>query len=175
MELMEAIRERKSYRRTFKPDLIPTEALKEILEAGAAAPSGCNQQTTRFIGVNDPELAHKLACIYDKPWAMTAPAAILLLTKEHVSYRGNSYHIHDYSAAAENILLAAVDKGYATTWIEGQIEGEKARQMGDLLGVPQDLTVAIYMPLGIPAEENPGVAKMSFDERAWLNGYKKTF
>ena len=175
MELMEAIRERKSYRRTFKPDLIPTGALKEVLEAGAAAPSGCNQQTTRFIGVNDPELAHKLACIYDKPWAMTAPAAILLLTKEHVSYRGNSYHIHDYSAAAENILLAAVDKGYATTWIEGQIEGEKARQMGDLLGVPQDLTVAIYMPLGIPAEENPGVAKMSFDERAWLNGYKKTF
>ena len=104
-----------------------------------------------------------------------APAAILLLTKEHVSYRGNSYHIHDYSAAAENILLAAVDKGYATTWIEGQIEGEKARQMGDLLGVPQDLTVAVYMPLGIPAEENPGVAKMPFEDRAWLNGYGKSF
>lgn len=123
MELMNAIHERKSYRKPYKPDPIPAESIKEILEAGVAAPSGCNQQTTRFIGVNDPELAHKLAEIYDKPWALTAPAAILLLTKEHVSYRGNSYHIHDYSAAAENILLAAVDKGYATTWIEGQIEG----------------------------------------------------
>ena len=163
MELMAAIHERKSYRKPYKPDPIPAESIKEILEA---APSGCNQQTTRFIGVNDPELAHKLAEIYDKPWALTAPAAILLLTREHVSYRGNSYHIHDYSAAAENILLAAVDKGYATTWIEGQIEGEKARQMGDLLGVPQDLTVAIYMPLGIPAEENPGVAKMPFEDRS---------
>ena len=126
MELMNAIHERKSYRKPYKPDPIPAESIKEILEAGVAAPSGCNQQTTRFIGVNDPELAHKLAEIYDKPWALTAPAAILLLTREHVSYRGNSYHIHDYSAAAENILLAAVDKGYATTWIEGQIEGEKA-------------------------------------------------
>ena len=109
MELMAAIHERKSYRKPYKPDPLPAEAIKEILEAGVSAPSGCNQQTTRFIGVNDPELAHKLAEIYDKPWALTAPAAILLLTKEHVSYRGNSYHIHDYSAAAENILLAAVD------------------------------------------------------------------
>lgn len=101
----------------------------------------------------------KLAEIYDKPWALTAPAAILLLTREHVSYRGNSYHIHDYSAAAENILLAAVDKGYATTWIEGQIEGEKARQMGDLLGVPQDLTVAIYMPWASPPRRTPALQK----------------
>lgn len=175
MELMEAIRTRKSYRKTFKPDPIPAADLKEILEAGAAAPSGCNQQTTRFIAVNDPKLVQGLAAIYGIPWAMTAPAAILLLTRENVSYQGNSYHIQDYSAAAENLLLAITAKGYASTWIEGQIEGAKAEEMGKLLGVPEDLTVAVYMPVGIPAQENPGVTKIPFEERAWLNGYGKTF
>ena len=175
METMEAIRERKSYRKEFKPEPVPQSDLKEILEAGVAAPSGCNQQTTRFIAVDDPALVRQLADIYDKPWAKTAPAAILLLTKETISYAGNSYHVHDYSAAAENILLAVTAKGYATTWIEGQIEGEKARRMGALLGVPEDLTVAIYMPLGIPAEANPGAPKKPFEERAWLNGYERAF
>lgn len=175
MELMDAIRIRKSYRKTFKPDPVPESDLKEILEAAAAAPSGCNTQTTRFIAVSDPQLAHKLGSIYNKPWALTAPAAILLLSKETPSYHGNSYHLQDYSAAAQNILLAVTDKGYGTAWIEGQIEGEKAEQMGRLLGVPEDLSVVIYMPLGVPAEEVSAVSKMPLEERAWLNGYGKSF
>jgi nitroreductase len=175
MDLMEAILTRKSYRKTFKPDHVPDADLKEILEAGAAAPSGCNQQTTCFIAVNDQKTAYNLAAIYGASWALTAPAAILLLSKETIFYKGNSYHIHDYSAAAENILLAINAKGYAATWVEGQIEGEKAKKMGELLGVPEDLTVAIYMPLGIPDEANPGVTKKPFEDRAWLNGYGKDF
>ena len=47
--------------------------------------------------------------------------------------------------------------------------------MGDVLGVPEDLTVVIYMPLGIPDKENPGVTKKPFEDRAWLNGYRKEF
>lgn len=175
MDLMEAICTRKSYRKTFKPNYIPDADLKEILKAGAAAPSGCNQQTTCFIAVNNQEMVHNLATIYGASWALTAPAAILLLTKEMISYKGNSYHIHDYSAAAENILLAINAKGYSTTWIEGQIEGEKAKKMGEILGVPEDLTVVIYMPLRIPDKENPGVTKKPFEDRAWLNGYRKEF
>ena len=42
--------------------------------------------------------------------------------------------------------------------------------MGDLLGVPLDPDRShLYAP--IPAEENPGVAKCPFEDRAWLNGY----
>lgn len=43
--------------------------------------------------------------------------------------------MHDYSAAAENILLAIAAKGYASVWIEGQIRGGPGREMGRLLGV----------------------------------------
>lgn len=173
METLQAIRKRKSYRGTFKPDPVSRKDLKDILEAGFLAPSGCNKQSTQFIGVDDPDLVKKLADIYGIPWAASAPAAILLLSKFTMTPSGVSYHLQDFSAAAENILLAVADKGLATTWIEGQIRGEKAKQMGELLGVPEDLNVSIYMPLGFPADEGPVPKKLSFEERAWFNGYGK--
>ena len=66
MELMEAIRARKSYRNQFEDTPVPRNDLREILEAGVAAPSGCNMQTTQFIGVDDPVLVKRLAEIYGK-------------------------------------------------------------------------------------------------------------
>lgn len=173
MELMEAIRARKSYRNQFEDTPVPRNDLREILEAGVAAPSGCNMQTTQFIGVDDPVLVKRLAEIYGKEWSLTAPAAILVLTKETMSPSGVSYHIHDYSAAMENLLLAITAKGYASVWVEGQIRGERAREMGRLLGVPEELTVAVYLPVGVPAKPMAEAVKKPFEERAWFNGYQK--
>ena len=160
MDALQAIKGRKSYRSTFKTEPIPREDLREIVEAGFLAPSGCNLQTTKFIAVDDPELVKKLAEIYGHEWAATAPAAILLLTKKVIAPSGETYYIQDFAAAAENILIAATAKGYATTWIEGQ-----------LLGVPEDLNVAVYLPIGIPDSAVPAPKKMAFEERAWFNGY----
>ena len=145
MDALQAIKGRKSYRSTFKTEPIPREDLREIVEAGFLAPSGCNLQTTKFIAVDDPELVKKLAEIYGHEWAATAPAAILLLTKKVIAPSGETYYIQDFAAAAENILIAATAKGYATTWIEGQLHhnGED-RKMAQLLGVPEDLNVAVY-------------------------------
>ena len=173
MELMEAIRARKRYRNQFEDTPVPRNDLREILEAGVAAPSGCNMQTTQFIGVDDPVLVKRLAEIYGKEWALTAPAAILVLTKETMSPSGVSYHIHDYSAAMENLLLAITAKGYASVWVEGQIRGERARERGRLLGVPEELTVAVYLPVGVPAKPMAEAVKKPFEERAWFNGYQK--
>lgn len=171
MNTMEAVRARKSYRGPFKNTAIKREDLEEILEAGFLAPSGCNLQTTKFIGVDDPKLLKELAEIYGRDWAKGAAAAVLLLGKDTMSPSGVSYHIHDYSAAAENIYIAAAAKGIGTVWIEGQIRGEKSEAMGRLLGVPEDLTVYVYMPLGYPEEAGPEAKKQPFDERVWLNGY----
>ena len=90
-----------------------------------------------------------------------------------MSSRGVSYHVHDYSAAVENMLLAIAAKGYASVWIEGQIRGERAKEMGALLGVPEEYTVAVYLPVGVPAKSMAEAVKKPFSERAWLNGYQK--
>lgn len=171
METMQAIRNRKSYRSAFKPDPIPREELKEIIEAGFLAPSGCNMQTTKFIGIDEPELVKQLAGIYGIEWASTAPAAILVLTKFTMTPSGVSYHIQDFSAAVENMLLAIADKGYATTWIEGQIRGGKGEKMKQALGVPDEYQAVVYLPLGIPASTVPEPKKIPFEERVWFNRF----
>lgn len=174
MDTMNAIRARKSFRGPFKDTPVTREDLTELLEAGYLAPSGCNMQTTKLIGVDDPKLLAELAGIYGHDWAKGATAAIMLVGAFTMSPSGVSYHIHDFSAAAENIYLAAADKGLGTVWIEGQIRGEKAKKMGKLLGVPEDLTVFVYMPVGYPEAPGPDAKKKPFEERVWFNGYGKS-
>ena len=43
------IMNRRSCRGQYKPDRVPREDLKTILETGLAAPSGCNKQTVSLI------------------------------------------------------------------------------------------------------------------------------
>ena len=54
MDTMNAIRSRKSFRGPFTDAPVSREDLTELLEAGYSAPSGCNLQTTKLIGVDDP-------------------------------------------------------------------------------------------------------------------------
>lgn len=145
MDTMNAIRKRKSFRGPFTDTPVSREDLTELLEAGYLAPSGCNLQTTWLIGVDDPELLAGLADIYSHEWAKGATAAILLIGSFTMSPSGVSYHVHDYCAAAENIYLAAADKGLGTVWIEGQIRGERAEKMGVLT------FLALTLALGLTA------------------------
>ena len=81
MNVFEAINSRRSYRGKFKDTKVPREDLVKIMEAGLAAPSGCNKQTTSLISVDDPEVLAKLKGVIDPPVAQTAPAAICVLTR----------------------------------------------------------------------------------------------
>ena len=56
MNTLETMAARHSYRGAYLSTPVPREDLVKILEAGCAAPSGCNCQTTSFIAVDDPAL-----------------------------------------------------------------------------------------------------------------------
>ena len=75
METFEAIKNRHSYRGKYKPVPVPREDLTKILEAGMAAPSGCNKQTTSFIAIDDVELLKKLHALIQPPIGETAVAS----------------------------------------------------------------------------------------------------
>ena len=124
MNVFEALFQRRSYRGKFKDTPVPREDLRKILEAGLAAPSGCNKQTTSLIAVDDPEVLSKLKAVIDPPVAQTAPAAICVLTQRINAYRDRCFAIQDYSAAIENMLLAIVELGYQSCWYEGHITDE---------------------------------------------------
>ncbi|MBQ8296301.1 MAG: nitroreductase family protein, partial [Ruminococcus sp.] len=72
MELFEAILSRHSYRGKYTSEPVPRDTLIKIMEAGLAAPSGCNAQTTSLIAVDDPEIIRQLNEIKNRPVGETA-------------------------------------------------------------------------------------------------------
>ncbi|MBR4290598.1 MAG: nitroreductase family protein [Oscillospiraceae bacterium] len=175
MDTFEAISGRYSYRGKYLDMPVPRAHLNMILEAGLAAPSGCNQQTTSLIAVDDKAVLAKLHSVIDPPLGETAPAMVCVLTKKTVAYRNRTFYVQDYAAAIENMLLAIHALGYASCWIEGHVTdvdriGDK---MAAILGVPADYELVAYLPVGIPAEEGKRVNKKAFEERAWFNGFGK--
>ena len=173
MEVFEAIETRHSYRGKYLPNPVPREDLKKIMEAGIAAPSGCNKQTTSIIAVDDPELMKQLHAVIQPPVGETAPAMICVLTQRINAYRDKCFAVQDYSAAIENMLLAAVGMGYQSCWYEGHITDEDriGDKMAEILGVPDGYELVCFLPIGIAAEDVILPKKKEMSERAWFNGF----
>lgn len=176
MNTMEAIAKRTSYRGKYLSQEVPRSDLRSILEAGLAAPSGCNKQTTSLIAVDDRGILNKLFAVIHPPICKTAPAMICVLTKKIYAYRDRCFHVQDYSAAIENMLLACVELGYQSCWIEGHITDKDniGRQMADILMVPKEYDLVCFLPVGIAQEPLQKCSKKNFKERAWFNGYGKS-
>jgi nitroreductase len=176
MNVIDAINSRHSYRGKYKDTSVPREDLTRILQAGLAAPSGCNKQTTSLIAVDDRAVLNQLLSVMDPPVAVTAPAAICVLTQRVNAYRDKCYAVQDYSAAIENMLLAIVALGYQSCWYEGHITDDDriCDRMAEVLGVPENYELVCFLPVGIAAEEIRQPVKKDFKERAWFNGFEKT-
>ncbi|MCL1882951.1 MAG: nitroreductase family protein [Defluviitaleaceae bacterium] len=174
MNTLDVIKNRMSYRGEFESGSIPREDLTKIMMAGLSAPSGCNKQTTSLIAVDDADLLSKLHEVIDPKAAETAPAMICVLTQKIIAYKDKSFYVQDYSAAIQNMLLAAVELGYQSCWYEGHITDIDAigRKMADILGVPADYELVCFLPIGKALQPLRYVNKKPFSERAWFNGFK---
>lgn len=173
MDFFETAAARHSYRGMYLPDPVPREDLRRIMEAGLLAPSGCNQQTTSLIGVDDPQVLAPLAALLKKPHFASAPAAICVLSRHVVAYGETSFSVQDYAAAIQNILLAVTALGYACCWVEGYIKDATtlSAQMEALLGIPEPYHMVAYLPVGRPAEALKATETKPFAQRACFNGF----
>ena len=142
MEAREALLTRRSVRR-YKPDPIPEPVLREILEAGLAAPSAINLQHWYFVAVQSPEaleqvktvmggVVEKFTPVLEERFARHpeqvgitnkflatlggAPVCVLVYLLKP-DYPDRDGAIQSVSAAIENILLAAWDKGIGSCWL----------------------------------------------------------
>jgi nitroreductase len=66
-DLFEIMRTTRSMRR-LKPDAVPVELIRKILEAGTCAPSGGNMQRWRFLVVKDPAIKRTVGALYKRAW-----------------------------------------------------------------------------------------------------------
>lgn len=152
MNVLDAIRTRRSVR-SYAPDKpIPSEVMQRMLEALHLAPSACNTQPWHFILVADATLRRKLAqAANGQTWMAEAPVTVVGCGFPEQAYQrmggyGNSVDV-DLAIALDHLTLAAVAEGLGTCWIGAFNEAA----VKELLGVPLDVKVVALTPLGRPA------------------------
>jgi nitroreductase len=65
--LFEIIKTTRSMRR-LRPDPVPDELVRQIVEAGVCAPSGGNMQRWRFLVITDPAIKQSVGAFYKRAW-----------------------------------------------------------------------------------------------------------
>jgi nitroreductase len=162
MDLFDAIRLRSSCR-AYRPDPVPDDALRQLLEAARLAPSACNRQPWRFAAVREAALRRRVVEEGFLPglgmrWALDAPVLIVLgMETSFVTHglgaavAGVDYPWLDLGIAGEHLVLAATALGLGTCWI-GWI---RPRRLRALVGWPRAIRPAAVLTLGYPREPAP--------------------
>ena len=154
MEFSEVIAKRRSVRH-FNPKLdVAEEDVRALLEAAVIAPTAGNIQPWRFTVVRSIEARERLSDALHQRWATAAPVVIVVSVdprpcSARYGERGERlYAIQDTSAAVENILLAAVDRGLASCWI-GAFDTDSVREA---IGLAAPIEPVAILPVGYSAE-----------------------
>jgi nitroreductase len=146
---MEAIFNRRSIR-TYEDKPVEKEKIEKLLRAAMQAPSAANQQPWEFIVVEDKENLKKLsnASPYSKMVANSAVTIVLLSRKEGVAFP--PCIPQDMGAAAENLLLEAVQLELGAVWIGIAPVQERMNYITDMFGLPEGIEPFALIPVGYP-------------------------
>jgi len=155
VELLEAIRTRRSIRKYDTNKEVAKETIEKILELALNAPSAGNRQPWRLHVVRNPSLKKALreaafgqTYIEEAPWVI----CVVAVPEESGSRYGdrgrNLYCIQDTAALITYIMLIAREFGLDTCWI-GAFDEEKVNR---ILGLPAGQRCVAMLPIGHAAE-----------------------
>ena len=151
MEFGELIQVRRSVR-GYKPDPIPEEVLRRILEAGRFAPTAANRQPFQLIVVTHAATRSLLKEVYDRDWFYTAPLILVGCIEPAKAWqRADGFNAAevDISIVMDHIILAAANEGLGSCWICNFNEA----RLKEILGIPANVRALAMTPLGFPAAE----------------------
>ena len=192
-DLFEIIRTTRSMRR-LKPDSVPRELIRKILEAGTCAPSGGNMQRWRFLLIADPDVKRKVGALYRRAWdeivapryrsGEPAPGSSrerfdrMLAAAEHLAH-----HIHEAPVWIVPCLQGASPTRTAGSSIYPAVQNMllTARALGlgatlttlylnfekeaeAALGLPPDWHSYALIPIGYPIGRFGPVRRVALDE-----------
>nr|MDO8112358.1 nitroreductase family protein [Candidatus Sigynarchaeota archaeon] len=172
MEFNDVIQKRHSVRK-FKPDPVPMDVVKRVVNAARLAPSWANMQGVRYIIVASKEQVEKVANSIGPKWAKTAPMFVAAISDEKWSgKRGDlAYFMLDVGIAFEHLVLAATNEGLGTCWL-GAFNEEKLKPV---LDIQKKNRIVAMTPLGYPAEEPKASPRKELSEIAFLDRYGTAF
>lgn len=123
----EAIERRRSIRK-FKPDPVPEQQVRALLDAARLAPSGCNAQPWRFKVVKDGETKAKLAqADFNQAFVAEAPVVMVCCADIKGYLEGTVSGIQDLGT------IGAVETRIADTILEraNKLKDMNADQLGE--------------------------------------------
>lgn len=151
-EFYEVIRTRRSIR-SFKPDPIPDDVLRKVLEAARITPSGSNRQPLRFIIVKNRELIRSIADACRCQGFISEAPILIVACGQDIKYNRGGYMgslsmLIDVSIALTHLILAARAERLGTCWI-GSFSNEELKK---ILQIPQEWNVVAVTLLGFLKE-----------------------
>jgi nitroreductase len=136
--------------RSYRDKRIPTETVRNIVEAGRLTASSMNRQPWHFLVVEDREMLKQLgAAAKTGPYIAQAPLAVV------VAVAKSPFAVSDASRAIQSMILTAWAEGIGSNWV-GFMGLDAVRP---LLGIPESLDVLAIIPFGYPAEKKEGGKK----------------
>ena len=177
MNLLTAIRKRRAVR-DYTQEPVSAAALRELIAAASWAPSAMNDQPWHFTVVTDPALLDEISA-RSKKWMLKGVAAmprpghfqdLLADPGFHLFYHApvllvisapgpGQWSAEDCALAAQNLMLAALEKDLGTCWI-GFAQGWLNTEEGlDLLGLPRTSRVVAPIIVGHPKTVAPDVSR----------------
>ncbi len=174
MTAKECIKGRRSIR-TFKPDAVSPELIRELVETASFSPSWKNTQITRYVAVTGDTKA-KIAAECTDSWPKNADiinnAPLLIVecfVKDRSGYerdgsysteREDRWQMYDAGISAANFCNAAYEAGLGSV-ILGIFDFKKA---GEILALPENIEAIALIPVGYPVEIPPAPKRKSVDE-----------
>lgn len=158
MELMKAIAMRKSTR-SYKPEQISDEVLKNIINAGCAAPVGNGMyDTVHLTVIQNPDVLKKIsntaAKVFGNPSAdplYGAPTFVLISSIPNKQFP--NVELANAACIIENMTLAATDAGLGSVYILGAMCAFSADQsLIKDLNLPEGFVPISGIALGYPTE-----------------------
>ena len=139
-ETMEVLLNRRSVR-SYKPDMVPEEIIRQIVKAGTYAPTGMGKQAPIILAVTNREIRDRLSAMNAKIMGAEevkdpfygAPVVLVVLADKSIPT-----YVYDGSLVMGNLMLAASELGIGSCWIhraKEEFESEEGKAILKSLGI----------------------------------------
>lgn len=153
---MNAIFTRRSVRK-YTDQAVSHEDLRDLLNAGMSAPTANNARPWQFILVTDKALLAKLPMDNYTQAVKGAQAAIVVCGDTSKDMMNGALNVIDCTAAVENILLEAADKGLGSVYYAAFPMENRVAHLRAVFSLPESIVPYAVLPIGWP-EKQPEAA-----------------
>jgi nitroreductase len=150
--------------RDYRPDPVPEEALRDILDVARWTGSVTNTQPWKFIVVTHPETKRQMAEAAPYTAHIGVAPVVVCVARE---IKGTEIDNFDEGRIAERMMIAAQAHGLNSGLARAREEAQPI--IGRLLGVPDGMILRTMVSIGYPTEEGakskspPGQARRPLD------------